>query len=414
MEGRTYTYQDKAGHSYDVTQGHIDTAIEIYEELSKASRSKRVSWAQHKRMMEKAGYHDSGTSESYRQLIKRNRKKQGVLPTVERHYEEQLKGARQALEEEIGEIASAKLEANDNFTSLQQLKREINREMVWLDTIVEAVKETDWGETKLAQGEYVEKTSVNRLATLNDMHYGYDVHGYSTVQDLENSLSLYAQVLIDEGLEDGVETYHITNLGDLIENHLHAQTRVDAKLSSAKQVVGATKLVSEFLNKLGLYFNVKYYSLIGNHDRLEKRYKEAIDEESYITIHNAMLESKFEDSESVTIMKTDSPYYHILEIDGINIFLTHGDRIKVKDRNILSRLSTDYGVDLDVLLTGHLHEFMVQGAGYNKATVITGSFKMPDRFAERIQKFSEPSQVVIDFYEDTYGDDNYKIRQIKV
>ena len=62
-------YTNKDGIFIEVSESHIDTAIEIKLQLQKASPSFRCSWAKHKKLMEKEEYYDSENSENYRQSV---------------------------------------------------------------------------------------------------------------------------------------------------------------------------------------------------------------------------------------------------------------------------------------------------------------------------------------------------------
>ena len=77
------SYKNREGVTVEVDTEHLSNSLRVYDELSKLSPSGRVSWARHKRMMEEDGFDDSDSSENYRQMIKAERKRQGVLPSRE-------------------------------------------------------------------------------------------------------------------------------------------------------------------------------------------------------------------------------------------------------------------------------------------------------------------------------------------
>lgn len=413
MEGRTYTYQDKAGHSYDVTQGHIDTAIEIYEELSKASRSKRVSWAQHKRMMEKAGYYDSGTSESYRQLIKRNRKKQGVLPDRSEYIEHLSESKIETIKSEIGEINYRQLEANDSFTRLRKLQRDMSRDLVMVEALKEKMDEVDWSAIGSDYEDYLvddELESPVMVALTSDWHYGYDVPRYYTPEMTRELVKEFTAKIIRLAYENNVKEIILVDIGDKIEGKLRNQSIVDSKITPVDQMMEATWITLDMIDDLSRYFDVSYFTLFDNHSRITPNKNQAIEEESYVTINKEIVKRYAQSEERVTYIEPINNYYHIMDINGVNMYFCHGHREAVKNMSTLSQLSMNHGVDLDILIHGHYHTFSLIEVGSDKYQFSVGSIKGPDAFSEKINKKSSRSQGAILIYDDGVFD----IRQIKL
>lgn len=391
-----------------VSQEHIDTAIKIYQELSKASRSKRISWKRHKRMMEREGFNDSDVNESYRQLIKRSRKKAGVLPSVEKHADMVADSKLESIKEAIGDIESSRLQANDEFTRLSRLKREWNRELVLYEIIEDSIKQMDLSGYK-ANKHIVDDLDEEKemLITLNDIHYGYEVEGYYNRDIAKEIVDRYAEKVIDLGLKENVTKIVIANEGDSIEGRLRRQSIVDSSISHIEQTTEVSNIIVSFIKKLSEFFDIKVFFLIGNHCRLTESYKDALEGESVVPIIENIVDIVFAENENVELVKPDSPYHHIVNIRDYNVFTCHGDRHKVKDPNLLHKLSVNYDTIIDVVLAGHLHSHQIVEVGINKYQIITGSIKGVDAFSEKINSMSSRSQVAIIF-----DDNGFDIRQI--
>lgn len=407
---KEYGYTNSYDEYVVVTQDHIDTAVKIYQELSKASHSKKISWRRHKAMMEREGYDDSDVNENYRQLIKRNRKAKGVLPEVEKYAEMVSEGTIQSVREEIGLIQSSKLEASDEFTRLSKIKRDLNRDLLFIEAISKGIAESTLTEyhmpefTPMVDSDEEEK---DMLITLNDIHYGYEVDKYYNTEIAKQVVNDYADEVIKLGLRENVSKIIIANGGDNVEGRLRRQSLVDSSLSHIEQIVEVSHIIIAFIEKLSRYFKIEIFFLIGNHERLSESYKEALENESLIPVIESMVESTFKDNKNIKLTKPLSPYHHIANIRGYHIFVCHGDRHKVKDPNLLYKLSVNYDTLLDIVLAGHFHSFSTVEVGKNKYQIISGAIKGVDSFSEKINSQSSRSQVAI-----LFDDNGFDIRQI--
>ena len=413
MEEKKYTYQDRTGHSYEVTQKHIDEAVAIYEELSKASRSKRVSWAHHKRMMEKAGYYDSGTSESYRQLIKRNRKKQGTLPERSEYVEHLGQSMLDSIKSELGEINHKQLEANDSFTRLRKLQRDMSRDLVMIEALKEKMDEVDWSAIGSDYEDYFvdeELESPVLVALTSDWHYGYDVPRYYTPEKTRELVKEFTTKIIRLGYENNVKKIVLVDIGDKIEGVLRNQSIVDSKITPVEQMIEATWIMIDMIDELLKHFDVSYFELFDNHSRITPNKNDALEDDSYVTISKSIIERYAQSNERLTYIEPVNNYYHIMDINGVKMYFCHGHREAVKNNNTLAQLSMNHGVDLDLLIHGHYHTFGITEVSDDKYQFSVGSIKGPDAFSDKISKKSSRSQGAILVYEDG----SFDMRQIKL
>lgn len=393
------SYTNKDNEVITLSKEHLDRAVEMYDELAKLSPSRRVSWAKLSKMMESEGFDGSESSENYRQAIKNARRARGTLPTVESYADMLSDEKKDAIKREIGEISFSKQDAQDTFNRLNRLKREYSRDILMVEAVNEALGDIDWSTINLPQYKPRHTGDKTLLVTLNDLHYGYDVEGFSTIESVKETLNRYADRVIKLGINDGVSEIIVANLGDTIENKLHSQSAIDSKKSAPQQMVEASYAIISFLAKLSEGFDVKYYVCKGNHDRVNSRYKENLDGESYIDINKAMVDMFFMDFDNVNRIDTDSPYYHTLDIKGHKLYTAHGHRVKAKDTNLLATLSANYDTLFDIVLTGHLHSTSIVEVGENKFQIITGSLKGYDTFSEKINKKSGKNQIGLIFDE---------------
>lgn len=395
-------YTNREGEYVEVSKEHLDASVLIYEELAKQSPSRRVSWARHKKMMEDNGFEDSEASEQYRQMLKAERSSRGVLPSIEKHADMLSDGKVQLLKDELGNLYQAKRELQLHANSLNKTRRELAMDLIIVESVKEAMRDIDWKDIKLPDFSPVNDGDIEVLVTLNDLHYGYDVERYATIESTEKTLNDYADKVLEYAINKRASKITVANLGDTIENKLHHQGAVDSKKSAAQQMVEASKLIIKFINKLAEHMYVDYIVLQGNHDRINPNYKQSLDNEGFVDINIAMVEMFFEDFDNVKVLETDSVYHHTMDIKGVSLFMAHGDRHKGTDHNLLGTLSMNNNKAFDIFLSGHLHRISILEVGENKFQIITGSLKGNDSFSEKINKKAGKNQVGITFYNNTF------------
>lgn len=410
------SFTNRKGERIEVSDEHLDTAIEIKEELQRSSPSRRCSWAKHKKMMHSEGYIESDSNENYRQMIKQEQKERGVLPAVEKHADMISDNKLESIKQEIGEISLAKRDAQNSFRELNKLKRELSDNILMAETIEKALKNQDFGEPVDFTPVYTPSLdSKYMIAVVNDLHFGsvVDVEGFKYNTEIaERLLMEYADkiLLLAEG--NNVEEVFVMQNGDLIENvYMRTQNTYGSEKTLSEQIVDASDLIIKFLKKISKFVKVKYAGLEGNHDRVFTK-KDVLYSDGAVSISNKIIKTFIEYSENNNIMYVDSePYHHIIKARGKAFLFVHGDRVSLKKNSILAEQSMLYDTDFDAMIAGHIHHFNMKEVGYDKYVVTFGSIKGSDEYSlKTIGTKSSRSQGVI--LVDEFG--NFEIKQVKL
>lgn len=409
--GRSYT--NKSGEKIKVSESHLDASLELVEELQKASPSRRVSWAAHRRMMMEEGFDDSENSEAYRQMIKAERKARGVLPQVEKYADMVAEGKLESIKNEIGMIQHNKLDARQEFLRLSRLKRELSKEIVLIESLESALSEKDFASVRFTP-VVDRRLKVRKMyAGLSDFHYGaiVDVEGFTYNIDIaEELLMKYADELIDVATKENVEEIHVVNMGDAIESAYmrHGQGySVDKTLS--EQIADAAELIIAFLQKLSQYVKVTYTGFNGNHDRMSSK-NDTIYSDGAVNVINRIIETFVKYSDTKIKFEATEPYHYVGSSYGRNFLFVHGDLTPIKKQSVLAEQSMLYGIDFDVLAAGHIHHFTMKEVGLNKFVTTFGSIKGSDEYSlKTINTSSSRSQGVI-----LVDEEDFEIRKIKL
>lgn len=392
-------YTNREGNFIEVSEQHLDVSVYIYEELAKESPSRRVSWAKHKRVMETNGFDDSENSEAYRQMIKHERSSRGVLPSLESHANMVADSKLKVLKDELGNLYQAKREMQLHSNSLNKTRRELALEIIMSEMVRDTLSKVDWGslgDVKGIKPKPVSKDDVVSVSNLSDIHHGYLAEGETDARLVtENRLDSYLHNLVEFGKREGVTRFIITNLGDSIEGHLRSSSLIDSRQLAVEQIVEVSELIAVFLKQLKESgFDVSYLYIVGNHERINMNKNDAMDKEDYGIVHKAIIKMACEKI-GVDYIDTPEHYYHILEVNGVNIYLAHGDRDAIKSDKLLGDLSALHNVLLDIVMVGHFHAFLLKEIGDNKFQAITGAIKGSDKFSFKINKASSRSQISI-------------------
>lgn len=406
------SFTNRKGEKVEVSDELLNRAIELYEELKKVSPSGRVSWANLKRFLHKEGYSKADSNESFRQLIKRERGKLGMLPSASKHAELVTSNKVDALKEEIGEWRLSKREAQDEFIRLNRLKRNLIRDNAVIEIIKEELGKVDFSNIEFTPVVIPELSVKDMVACLSDLHYGaiVEIGDNEYNQDIAERLILeYADKILLMAEEENVETIHVVGLGDIVE---HATMRnsntFTAESHWSDQVVSVSKIIVKFLTKLSKYTNVTYSAIAGNHDRISGNKNDNLYGDSAVNISNSIVEIAVSSNDRIEFIPTE-PYHHIKEVNGFNFLFVHGDQTKIKSPDVLGQMSLLHGVNFDALLSGHIHHYTVREVGNNKYVATFGSIKGSDDFSMSIGVSSSRSQGVI-----LVGEDDFEIRKVNL
>ena len=411
---RSFTNLD--GELIELSDEHLDIAIELKQELKKASPSGRISWAQHKRMMESEGFYESESSENYRCAIKAEQKSRGVLPSIQKHVELISDNKLQSLKDEIGNIRENKLEAQQEFLKLNRMKRNLSKDIVLIESLERALSEKDFGKTSEFKPKLRKSDGKSyMIACISDLHYGAKVEVDGQYYDTELAryyLLEYGYRIIEMAEHNNVEEVHVMNLGDLIEgDSMRASNTYSAEKTFAEQIADSSELIIEFLKLLSGHVKVRYSGIAGNHDRIHKAKDDTIFGSHAVHVSNKIIETYAKYSGDGIVYEQANDYDHIISANNKSFLFVHGDMTAVGRKTILAEQSMVYGINFDALIAGHIHHFTMREVGDDKFVATFGSIKGSDEYSlKQLGTSSSRSQGVIIIEED--GD--FEIKKVKL
>jgi len=190
----------------------------------------------------------------------------------------------------------------------------------------------------------------------------------------------------------------IAMTGDL----LNSDRRLDELLSQATNRSQATFLAVSILEQIILDlakdFEITVASVIGNESRITKDvgWSSAVASDNYdITIYN-ILKLIFRKTNIKFV--TGNPIEQVIEVNGLNVLLVHGNQIRGKTESKIQSIKGKYaaqGIIIDFVLIGDQHSCRI-GDGYARSSSIAGANGYSD---SALQLASGASQNIHIIYE---------------
>lgn len=243
---------------------------------------------------------------------------------------------------------------------------------------------------------YIEPSDNDLLCSLNDIHYGIDIHNAWNTYNPEicrKMMCRYIDRIITIAERHGSENCYVFNNGDSISGKIHYTIQIANKENVIEQVKGVSELIAEFLAELSKHFNtVTFVSVAGNHSRLDTKDNSPLDERLDDLIE-WYLSARLQNFENIIVggsEKIDSTMY-LLDIRGKTYAGVHGDFDGSATK--IAALQTMAQRPLYAVLSGHLHHNKIDEVQGVK-TIMAGSFMGMDDFCIQKRIYGKPEQMV--------------------
>lgn len=390
------SYTNNVGEKIEVTDEHIETSIRIKVELQNSSPSGKCNWRLHKELMEKENYYDSENSERYRQFIKEQQSRKGILPSNKKYAEFLSDKKIESLRNMVSESYIANRERQNINRLLNKTKREIADEGLVIDELKSQISQLEIISFKPEKVKNVNKEVVG-LVTPSDWHIGLLFNGldYSVAQ---RRVVEYARIVLERSKLFGINKLYVANLGDVV-NHIYMHKNTQAYYSEfdvATQIVKATNLMFSFLNYLSRNMSVEYLgTIVGNHGRMSSKGETLTNDSVEVVVHE-MLKSLIESNKNTNLSYDDSGYrksFISANILGNEIVMVHGDKESKTGADRIKKHSSILNKQVKILIQGHVHNFKVESENYDRKAITSGSLMGSDDYAQDLGFHTGASQL---------------------
>lgn len=185
---------------------------------------------------------------------------------------------------------------------------------------------------------------------------------------------------------NGVKEVALFLTGDLLNSDRRLDEITNAATNRSRAVFLAVDIIQQIIRDLNVDFNVTVASVTGNESRVGEHvhYSDFLAGDSYdIVIHN-MLTYLFKGSSGVKFIPVENPVEAVVNVNGNNILLVHGNLHKGIARNPeseIEKLKARYanrGTLISYVLMGHIHCAQVSDL-YARSSGLPGSNAYSER-----------------------------------
>lgn len=321
-----------------------------------------------------------------------------IIEAIERDGEAAVvdEDALSALDSKKIELQKERQKFFDQRNAYNKLLRERSRQEELNEILFEAVKAGNLPTLSYTYSE-VEPSDNDLLVSLNDIHYGANVHNYWNTYNSDicrDMMCKYLDRIISIGKTHGSENCIVWANGDEISGNIHQSIAVTNKENVIEQIKGVSELISEFLAALSGHFRqVVFVSVAGNHSRIDPNKDNALVSERLDDLVEWYLSARLQNFDNVIIgggEKIDSTIY-LVDVRGKTYCGVHGDFDGSAGK--VQSLQTMAGRPLYAVLSGHLHHNKtdeVQGV----KTIMAGSFIGMDDYCVQKRIVGKAEQMV--------------------
>lgn len=262
------------------------------------------------------------------------------------------------------ELKKERFKLQTEKSELIKRLREQSRVELWEEKVVEIVSTME----KLQIPEY--KTNIDALTSnkrgitgIADSHFGklIDIKGlmgetinYYDDKVFEQRMWLLLEKLIKIIQKEELEKLYFYFLGDLIDGILRMSQLQSLQYGIVDSVMKFSEFMANWLNELSKNVYVETYSVLGNHSECRPLGSKSgeFPNENAERIIMWYLQARLKDNNNIKINNPNK--ITLSNVFGLNIVSIHGQDEKDLE-NSIKDYKMMYGVNIDILLSGHLH-----------------------------------------------------------
>lgn len=338
---------------------------------------------------------------AYRKAVKyaRDFYEAGVFGDNEDTYYQKLQNEKRELQKVKVQVQTEKLEYS------RWLREEARDELI-TEKICNAISSLP----PIDIPHHIPFTHSNRAYALvfGDEHYGVEYELKGLFGDILNSYSpeIFEKRmwdLFDQTIEviqrESIDTLNVFSMGDFSDGILRTSQLMKLRYGVVDGTIKYADFISNWLNELTKYVQVKYQSTNGNHTELRMigAPKGTFTEDNMGKVVSEFIKVRLKDNPNFEYIENPTGYIYA-ELVGSPILGIHGEV-----RNMASAIkefSSIYGIHIKYLLAGHLHHNKSEEVGVNQEVINIGSIIGIDNYSLSLRKTSNASAKLLVFEQD--------------
>ena len=246
------------------------------------------------------------------------------------------------------------------------------------------------------------KTDKEAVLMFSDLHIGNECDNFYNKYNLDIAKARVNK-LVNDTIEycknNKVVRLNVINLGDLIHGLIHTTARIEQQFDVAQQVVEASEIMAQALNKLQQAApEVIYRSVVDNHSRMNADKSQHIEKESFCKLIDWYLQERLKNTKiKMCFDNLDAGLGYFELLNGKKIVFAHGHEDSI-NRSFQAFIGAKREF-IDYALLGHYHSAKMKS--FNDFTVfVNGSIVGTEEYALSRRLFTKPQQVLLIFDDD--------------
>lgn len=338
---------------------------------------------------------------AYRKAVKyaRDFYEAGVFGVGEDEYYQKLKNEKREIQKIKTQVQTEKIEYS------RWLREEARDELI-TEKICNAISSLE--PLDIPQHIYPVHNSRAYALAFGDEHYGVEFELNGLFGDILNAYSpkifedrmwdLFDQTVEIIEKED-IGVLNVFSMGDFSDGILRASQLMKLRYGVVDGTIKYADFISNWLNELTKYVQVRYQSTNGNHTELRMlgQPKGTFAEDNMGKVVSEFIKIRLKDNPNFTYIENPTGYIYE-ELVGFPILGIHGE-VKNMDAAI-KEFSSIYGIHIKYLLAGHLHHNKTEEVGVNQEVINVGSIIGIDKYSLSLRKTSNASAKLLVFEQD--------------
>lgn len=320
------------------------------------------------------------------------------------------------IEEQKREIDKARMKLQTEKLEYNRWLREEARDEMIAEKIVTAVKELQ--PLDVPKPIITDKPSRSAVLAFGDEHFSTEFTIYGLYGEIINSYSpeifeqrmwdLFYKV-VDIIKKEDLTTLYVFALGDFTDGILRCSQLMKLRYGVVEGTVKYANFISNWLNELSKYVNIKYQMVFGNHSELRMlgQPKGTFKDDNTGLFVREIIKTRLEDNPNFEM--TINPTGLIFDnIEGFNVLAIHGEVRNME--NAIKDFSNTYNTNIQILIGGHMHHYKAETVGVNREVINVPSVIGIDDYSMTLNKTSNPGASLFLIEENKGVTVDYKIK----
>lgn len=222
--------------------------------------------------------------------------------------------------------------------------------------------------------------------------FGEEINSYSPEKFYERMDILLAET-IKFVQREKFDHIHVYDLGDSIDGILRVGQLMKLRYGVAESAVKYALYLSNWLNTLSAYCSIEFQMTGGNHSEIRHlgQKKGTFEDDNMALVIKEIIKARLANNSRFHITENDTGYIFDT-IQGCTLLGIHGESKNLDET--IKDLSAVYQVDIDILLTGHLHHSFSETVGRCIDVMRIPSIVGIDDYSMKVRKTSNAGATI--------------------